>query len=80
MLLSLNLPMQVICQVNSNEHTSGRRVDTHVVCGVVQELGPGITLNVMGIVVPPAQLYINPILLSGGAIHHIPESGEGSGV
>lgn len=80
MLLSLNLPMQVIGQVDGNEHTCGRRVDTHVVCGVVQELGPGVALDVMGIIVPPAQLDVNPILLSGGAVHHIPEGGKGSGV
>lgn len=79
-LLSTNLPVQIICQVNGNEHTSGRRVDTHVVCGVVQELGPGVAFNVMGIIVPPAQLDINPILLSSGTIHHIPAGRERSGI
>lgn len=56
MLLSTNLPVQIIGQINGNKHTSGRRVDTHVVCGIVQELGPGIAFNVVGIIVPPAQL------------------------
>lgn len=80
MLLSTNLPVQIVCQVNGNEHTSGRRVNTHVVCGVVQELGPGVAFNVMGIIVPPAQLDINPILLSGGTIHHIPVGRKRSGI
>lgn len=77
MLLSPNLPVQVIGQVNGNEHTCGRRVDTHVVCGVVQELGPCVALNVMGIIVSPAQLDVNPIFLSSGTVHHIPEGEEG---
>lgn len=78
MVLSLNSPVQVIGQVDGNEYTCGRRVDTHVVRGVVQELGPGVALNVVGIIVPPAQLDVNPVFLGGGAVHHIPEDKEGS--
>lgn len=64
-------PVQVIGQINGNEHTSGRWIDTHVVCSVVQELGSCIALDIMGIVISPAQLDIYPVLLSGGAVHHI---------
>lgn len=66
-------PVQVVGQINGNEHPSGRGVDAHVVCGVVQELGPGVALDVVGVVVAPAQLDVNPVLLGGGAVHHIPE-------
>ncbi|KAI1231858.1 hypothetical protein IHE44_0007496 [Lamprotornis superbus] len=38
-----------------------------------QELGPCIALDVVGVVVAPAQLDVNPVLLGGGAVHHIPE-------
>ena len=65
--------MEVVGQVKGDEHPGGRGVDTHVVCGVVQELGPGVALNVMGVVVSPAQLNVDPVLLSGGAVHHVPE-------
>lgn len=66
-------PVQVVGQINGNEHPSGRGVDAHVVRGVVQELGPGVALDVVGVVVAPAQLNVNPVLLGGGAVHHIPE-------
>lgn len=65
--------MQVIGQINGNEHTSRRRIDTHVVRSVVQELGSCIALDIMGIVISPAQLDIYPVLLSGGAVHHVSE-------
>ena len=64
--------MQVVGEVHSYHHASGRGVDAHVVSGVVQELGARITLNVVRVVVPPAQLHVHPVLLSGCGIHHIP--------
>ena len=67
--------MEVVSQVNGNEHPCGGGVDTHVVGGVVQELGSGVTLNVMGVVVTPAQLNVDPVLLCGGAVHHVPVGG-----
>lgn len=64
--------MQIVCQINGNEHASRGWVDTHVICGVVQKLGPGISLNVMRVIVSPSELNVNPVLLSGGAVHNIP--------
>lgn len=65
--------MQVIGQIDGNEHTGGRRIDAHVVCRIVQELGSCIALDIMGIVISPTQLDIYPVFLSGGAVHHISE-------
>lgn len=64
-------PVQVISQVNGNENAGGGGVDAHVIRGVVQKLGPGVALNVMGVVVSPSQLDVNPVFLCGGAVHHV---------
>lgn len=73
--------MQIVSQVNGNEHSSGGGVDAHVVCGVVQELGSGVALNVVRVIVAPSELNVNPVLLCGGAVHHIPEEeGQRSGL
>lgn len=68
--------MEVVGQVDGNEHPGGRGVDTHVVGGVVQELGPGVALNVMRVIVTPTQLNVDPVLLRGGAVHHVPVGGD----
>lgn len=68
--------MEVVGQVDGDEHPRGGGVDTHVVGGVVQELGTGIALDVVGVVVSPAELDVDPVLLGGGAVHHIPEEKE----
>ena len=65
--------MKVVGQVDGDEHSGGRRVDAHVVCGVVQELGASVALNVVRVVVAPAELDVNPVFLGGGAVHYIPE-------
>merc|ERR1719318_1929485 len=62
---------KVVCQVNGYEDTGGGGVDGHVVSGVVQELGPGVPLHVMGVIVTPSQLHVNPVLLRGGGVHHV---------
>lgn len=41
------IPVKVVCQVDGNQHPSGGGVDTHVVGGVVEELGPSVTLDVV---------------------------------
>ena len=51
--------------------TCGGGVDRHVVSGVVEELGAGVPLDVMGIVVTPAQLHIYPVLVAGLLVHQI---------
>lgn len=68
--------MEVVSQVNGNENAGGGGVDAHVICGVVQKLGPGVALNVMRIIVPPSQLNVNPVFLCGGAVHHVSVGGK----
>ncbi len=64
-------PVKVVGQIKGNQDSSGWWVNTHVVSGVVQELGPGISLNIMGVVVTPSELNVNPVLLRCGAVHNI---------
>ena len=47
--------------------TGGRRVDGHVVRGVVQELGARVALNVVAVIVAPAQLHVHPVSVHKGA-------------
>lgn len=61
--------MQVVGQVYSDEQSSGRGVDRHVVCGVVQELGARVPLHVVGVVVAPTQLDVQPVLLCCRVVH-----------
>ena len=50
--------MKVVGHVDGDEDAGGRRVDGHVVGGVVQELGPGVPLHVVRVVVAPAELEV----------------------
>ena len=63
--------MKIVSQVNADEHPSRGRVDTHVVSGVVKVLCARVSLDVVGVVVSPAELYVDPVLLSCGAIHDV---------
>ena len=65
------LPVKIVSQVNADEHPSGRGVDTHVVSSVVEVFCTCVSLDVMGVVVTPAKLYINPVLLSRGTVHDV---------
>ena len=65
------LPVKIVSQVNANEHPSGGGVDTHVVSGVVEVFCTCVSLNVVGVVVSPAELYINPVLLGCGTVHDV---------
>ena len=49
---------QVIGQVHADEEARGGGVDGHVVGRVVQELGSGVALHVVRVVVAPSQLYV----------------------
>mmetsp|Transcript_46858 Transcript_46858/g.74594 ORF Transcript_46858/g.74594 Transcript_46858/m.74594 type:complete len:250 (+) Transcript_46858:1874-2623(+) len=68
--------VQVVGQVHPHQHPSGGWVDRHVVGGVIQELGPAVSLNIVGIVVTPAQLHIDPVLGGGRSIETILGLGE----
>ena len=64
--------MQIVGQINRDEHTGRGGVDTHVVCGVVQELRSAIPLDVMAVEISPSKLDVEPELLCGSTIHCIP--------
>jgi hypothetical protein len=60
--------VHVVGQVDGDQAASGRWVDRDVVRGVVQELRTSIPLNIMRVVVSPAQLHVEPVLVGRGAI------------
>mmetsp|Transcript_98960 Transcript_98960/g.262867 ORF Transcript_98960/g.262867 Transcript_98960/m.262867 type:complete len:658 (-) Transcript_98960:4864-6837(-) len=63
--------VQVVCQVHTHQNACGRRVDGHVVCCVVQELGAAVSLNIMGVIVAPSQLHVDPVLCGGRPVETI---------
>ena len=52
--------MRVRVRVRVHE-AGGRRVDGHVVRRVVEELGARVPLDVVAVVVAPAQLHVEPV-------------------
>lgn len=67
----LLLPVKIVGQINANEDPSGGGVNAHVISGVVKVFGACVSLDVMRVVVTPAKLNIDPVLLSCGAIHDV---------
>ena len=63
--------MKIVSQVNADEHPCRGGVDTHVVGGVVKVLCACVSLDVMGVVVSPTELDIDPVLLGRGAVHNV---------
>ena len=61
--------MQIISQIDSDEQTSRRGVDGHVISGVVQELGSRVPLHIVGVVVAPTELDVQPVLLGCCVVH-----------
>ena len=57
--------VEVVGQVDA-DHDAGRgRVNRHVVRRVVQELGADVALDVVGVVVSPPELDVDPVLVAG---------------
>lgn len=73
---TLPLPVKIVSQVNTDEYPSRGGVDTHVVSSVVKVLCACVSFNVVGIVVSPTELYINPVLLGRGAVHNVTAKDE----
>ena len=73
---TLLLPVKIISQVNTNEHPSRGGVDAHVVSSVVKVFRTCVSFNVVGIVVSPTELYIDPVLLGRGAVHDVTAKDE----
>ena len=68
--------MKIVSQVNTDEHPSRGGVDTHVVGSVVKVFCACVSFNVVGVVVSPTELYIDPVLLGRGAVHDVTERDE----
>eukprot|EP01137_Pigoraptor_chileana_P034037 Opistho-2@25960 len=68
--------VEVVRKINRNEDTGGRRVDAHVVCRVVEELGTRVALDVVAVVVTPTELHVQPVLLARGGVHRVLGVGE----
>lgn len=60
--------VHVVGQIHCDQAASGRRIYGYAICGVVKELGSGVSLNIMGVVVAPPQLHINPKFIRHCAI------------
>lgn len=56
--------VQVVREIDANEHAARGRVDGHVVCRVVQELGASVSLHVVRVEVAPPQLNVDPVLVA----------------
>ena len=63
--------MKIVGQVNTDEHPSRGGVDTHVVGSVVKVFCACVSFNVVGVVVSPTELYVDPVLLGRGAVHGV---------
>ena len=68
--------VQIVGQVDGDHAARRRRIDAHVVRGVVEELGARIALDVVRVVVAPAQLHVQPVLLRGRIVHDVLGVGE----
>ncbi len=62
---------QLLGQRHRTRHTCRRWVDGHVVSGVIQELGTSVALNIVTVIVTPAQLHIDPVLVAGLLVKHV---------
>lgn len=70
-----NIPRPASSPFRSRASLTGRRrIDGHVVGGVVEELRPGVSLDIVRVVVSPSQLNVQPVLLRRRVVHHISSS------
>jgi hypothetical protein len=60
--------VHVVSHIDGNQATRWGRIDGDAVSGVIQKLGSGVPLDIVGIEVSPPQLYVNPILVGSGAV------------
>ena len=65
--------MQIVGEVDRDQHPGGGGVDAHVVRSVVEKLGARVSLNIVAVVISPPQLDVEPEFLRRGAVHCVPE-------
>mmetsp|Transcript_569 Transcript_569/g.1265 ORF Transcript_569/g.1265 Transcript_569/m.1265 type:complete len:352 (-) Transcript_569:2863-3918(-) len=63
--------VEVVREVQTQQHTCRGGVDGHVVRRVVQKLSSAVPLDVVRVVIPPPQLDVQPVLLRCGAIEDV---------
>ena len=62
---------EVVREVHANHDTSGRRVQTHRVRDVVEELGASVPFNIVGVEVTPTELDVQPELVARRSIEDV---------
>eukprot|EP00964_Phaeocystis_antarctica_P078146 scaffold48598_cov65-Phaeocystis_antarctica.AAC.1 len=72
--------VQVVREVEPDHEAGGRGVDGHVVRRVVEELGARVPLDVVAVVVAPAQLHVEPVLGRRAAVVRVLGLGEQRGL
>mmetsp|Transcript_12946 Transcript_12946/g.36299 ORF Transcript_12946/g.36299 Transcript_12946/m.36299 type:complete len:360 (+) Transcript_12946:1817-2896(+) len=63
--------VEIVSQVEPNHAARGARVDRHVVRGIVKELGPGVSLNIVRVEITPPQLDVKPVLVARLLVKHV---------
>mmetsp|Transcript_2955 Transcript_2955/g.8790 ORF Transcript_2955/g.8790 Transcript_2955/m.8790 type:complete len:598 (+) Transcript_2955:730-2523(+) len=75
--------VEIVRQIYTDHHARRGRVDRHVVRRVVQELGPGVPLDIVRVKVAPPELDVDPVLVGRLLVEHIillsHEAGLGDG-
>lgn len=67
------IPVQIVGKIQSNKNTGWRWIDAHVVRRVIEKLCPGVTFDVVRIVIAPTQLNVQPVLLRCRVVHYVPK-------
>mmetsp|Transcript_54704 Transcript_54704/g.90735 ORF Transcript_54704/g.90735 Transcript_54704/m.90735 type:complete len:212 (+) Transcript_54704:270-905(+) len=57
--------VHIIRQINAEQDTRRRRIQRHLIRGIVEKLGATISFNIMRVIVAPTQLNIEPIFCRG---------------
>mmetsp|Transcript_19228 Transcript_19228/g.59304 ORF Transcript_19228/g.59304 Transcript_19228/m.59304 type:complete len:391 (-) Transcript_19228:3185-4357(-) len=63
--------VQVVRQVDGDQSPGRRRINGHVVRRVIEELGPGVALDVVRVEVAPPQLHVDPELARRRALEGV---------
>lgn len=56
--------VQIVRQIDRDEHSARRRVDRHVVRRVIQKFGASVPLYIVRVEVTPSQLHVDPVLVT----------------
>ena len=68
--------VHVVGKVDPKQRAMGAWVDGHVVRRVVEELGAAVPLDVVAVVVAPAELDVEPVFAGCGGVVDVPDVPE----